>query len=369
MTDENMEKSEAILAEMTEKLEKLNSMLQESESIKNRIEEEFNQAKAAKESLEQKNVESEELQKKINSNVELSLQSLNEINAYVPQAKTASDDIKGYAEKSQSESAKISEIARTADEKDGRVNEYEGQLKILKKSFEDFNAKLEKLLPAATGIGLAKSFNDRKSDLQNTIKIYFRIFLAVSVGFMALGIWALLSNIESFSAFAMFVLERTPIIVGLVLLEEFARRQFTASVKLEEDYAYKESISIAFYGFKKALAEIDILEKETLANTFSKTVIGTLGERPGRLVEMPDTASKNTADMLKALVESPKAAVPLPNLVASVRDNLKKSALTISVVIALSISVGCAIGYYFSSIKQGAPISATINLNQNEKSK
>lgn len=348
---------------------KAKGLLDTIESVKIQIDEQLSLALEAKIALDNEVAKAQAAQLQSANFSESAQQQLNQINAILPQVKTASDDVKAYTEKAQTDSAQLAELARIADEKDKRVTAYEKQLSELNKEFEEFNEKLKNLLPAATGVGLAKSFNDRKVALRYTMFGYLALFLLVICGFIGVGIWALNADIKTFREFSLFVLERTPIIAGLILLEEFSRRQFAASVKLEEDYAYKESISIAFDGFKNAMTDIDITGKETLANTFSSQVIRTLGERPGRLMEVPDANSKITEDALLALTPESNQPASISGLIKDVRANVKKTGFTIGVIILITLGIGCAAGYYFSVTHQNIPISTSINITPNEQTK
>ena len=143
----------------------------------------------------------------------------------------------------QTDSALTAEIARIADEKDTRVEEYETQLKELNDKFTELESNIQDLLPAATGVGLAKSFNTRRKSLEKSVRNYLILYIISIIGFLILGATALASDsINSLSDFITFTLERSPIIAGLILIEELARRQFRSAVRLEEDYADRKSV-------------------------------------------------------------------------------------------------------------------------------
>jgi len=276
---------------------------------------------------------------------------LNVVHAILEQVKTTRDEILTNLEKTKTDYAQTSEIARTADEKDKRVQEYETELNELNVKFEEMHSKLQSLLPAATGVGLAKSFNSRKEALKPSLKGYITLFLLSISGFIGFGMWALFSGeINSINDFIIFALERSPIIIGLVLLEEFSRRQFHSTAKLEEDYAFKETISIAFDGYQKAMSDIDLNAPDTLATNLSQNVLETLNQRPGRLMETEKQHELTASKILEAVSssgENSNKIQAITQVFKELQKGLRVSWIRYAGIIAITLSAGIAIGYYF----------------------
>lgn len=234
-----------------------------------------------------------ELQNKITLIADTAKVHTTEIQAILGQVTTSRDAVLNLHDKAKTDSKNIAGISATAQEVDGRVQNYETTLTQLHDRFEKINEKIENLLPGATSVGLAKAFNERKVSLKSQINWARGLFLSAILGFLLLGFYGLsFEGIDSISKFFIFVFERSPIVVGLVLLEEFGRRLYSHTLRLEEDYAYKETISLSFDGYKKALAEIDHKElttpasgAESLAKLLSSNVLSALNERPGRIYE------------------------------------------------------------------------------------
>jgi len=220
--------------------------------------------------------------------------------------------------------------------------------------YENLNARIEKLLPAATGVGLAKSFNSRKKTLNKQAVAFLVVFGISIAGFIWFGFSALENeNIKTIDEFFRFALERSPIILGLVLLEEFSRRQFRATTKLEEDYAYKETISIAFDGYKKALKNVDESDSATLANLLGRNVLGTLGQRPGRLLDIEKEHNLPVEQILKGLAaggEKGNNLEMLTGMFSWVTSDYKIKWVKFIVIFILILLVGFGFGYYFSGI-------------------
>ena len=81
---------------------------------------------------------------------------------------------------------------------------------------------------------------------------------------------------------------RLPIVIPLVWLAVYAGRNYMLSIRLEEDYAYKESLSKAFEGYKREMKDIpveDITKNPTPLNTLCVNVLTAIAERPGRIYD------------------------------------------------------------------------------------
>jgi hypothetical protein len=278
-------------------------------------------------------------------------QTLDQVNALLAQAKTHQQELQALLEKSKTDSAKTAEIARTADEKDNRVQEYEKKLTELKKNYEAINEKIDDLLPGASSAGLAKAFNIRKKALSPTRWTAIGIFLLSVLGFIAIGLWAVLgAGIKEWGDFILFTVERSPIILGLIVLEEFSRRLFNNTIKLEEDYAYKETLSMAFDGYQKAMTEVQTAAKDTLAHTLCENVLSALKERPGRLLEHAESDDEKLPIQALIAQEASSTGGPTAGLIGKVYDDLKSSikgsALKVLIIIIVAISIGIIAGRY-----------------------
>jgi uncharacterized protein YneF (UPF0154 family) len=275
--------------------------------------------------------------------------ALNEVDAALAQVKTSRDEVLAYLEKTKTDSALTAEIARIADEKDTRVENYETELKELHEKFTELESNLKDLLPAATGVGLAKSFNTRRKALEKSVRNYLILYILSIVGFIVLGVFALTSDsINSLSDFLTFTLERSPIIVGLILIEELSRRQFRSTVRLEEDYAYKETISIAYEGYKKAMQDVDGISTDSLATILGKNVLSVLNQRPGELIDI-ERENKIPSDQLLNILMSSGQNEQSANVFSELLRSLKINWLKTSAIIIVTLLIGGIIGFYISS--------------------
>ena len=80
------------------------------------------------------------------------------------------------------------------------------------------------------------------------------------------------------------------VLAGLVLLEEFSRRNFNITSRLEEAYAYKEVISRSYLGYKKQMENIAWPRKtnEEIENPSTSILVSIfmnqLADDPGKTV-------------------------------------------------------------------------------------
>ena len=149
-------------------------------------------------------------------------------------------------------------------------------------------AEIESLLPGATSAGLASAFAERKQAIEKN-KIWWAVLLIISaVALIIFGIFSLTPWGSSMGV-ASSIPGRTVIIAGLILLEEFARRNFNIISRLAESYAYKEALAKSYFGYKKQMEEISMPSTNVDADVkghsvLMKTFLDKLEDEPGKHV-------------------------------------------------------------------------------------
>jgi hypothetical protein len=203
--------------------------------------------------------------------------------ALLAQAQAAQDNLKGVLE----HLAKSDEIATG----------YEKRVADLKEELQQLIRRTEGLLPGATSAGLASSFNKQRSRFTNPqrqwlwtfiICIGLLVVLALPSFFAAIGVsWSGHATDESWSAAWRNLVLRLPIVFPVVWLAIYAGRNYMMSLRMEEDYAYKEAISTAFEGYKREMEKIgaDEGEKLTPITILCTNILRAISERPGRIYE------------------------------------------------------------------------------------
>lgn len=222
---------------------------------------------------------------------------------------------------------KLNVIADTADKKVKTVESFKAELDELnekwinkfqaefnrnKKSFdesqqqhsEEYEAlkkKIENLLPGATSVGLAKAFMERKNSIEKQKNFWRNMTIFGAAGLVLFGILAIFfppKITNGLYEFLLYILTRSSILVGIVMIEEFGRRHFNIISRLAETYAYKEVLSSSFEGYKKQMETIE------LESTITTTDTDTAGKETKKTVPIK-ASSKLSDNLLDNLGEDP----------------------------------------------------------------
>ena len=163
------------------------------------------------------------------------------------------------------------------------------------KQIKELEDRINKLLPGATSLSLSSAFEKRKKAVERNKWWWATLLIASAGGIVYFGWWSLslmMNNMASTQSAGLplsTIPIRIMIIAGLVIIEEFARRNYNVSSRLAEAYAYKEAIAQSYVGFKKELADIDLPPRgegdivksiAVLADTFLQKI----GDEPGKKV-------------------------------------------------------------------------------------
>src|ERR1700686_2862101 len=206
---------------------------------------------------------------------------LEKMNALLAEAQAAQGDLKIVLE----HLAKSDEIA-TGHEK--RVADLTEELQKLV-------LRVDGLLPGATSAGLASSFNKQRSRFTIPQKQWLWIFISCIVVLFVLALPSFFSLIgwtshpadQSLNAAWRSLILRLPIVAPIIWLAIYAGRNYMMSLRMEEDYAYKEAISTAFEGYKREMEKIAPGDGEypTPLTILCTNVLRAIAERPGRIYE------------------------------------------------------------------------------------
>lgn len=220
--------------------------------------------------------------------------------------------------------------------------------------------QIEKLLPGATSAGLASAFAKRRWS-KFWAKILWGLLMVVSIALiLCFGLMLLFPNMLSHWGIVINSIPggttlygRMIILAGLVLLEEFSRRNFNISSRLEEAYAYKEVISRSYLGYKKQMEDIPWPNKtkEDPSNTSTSVLVSVF------MNQLADDPSKNVFDKerhelgIGALFDlGTKAKNPLPyDAMKSLAEGKSLSKINWQTVVIVGIVAvaACFIAYMF----------------------
>lgn len=239
-------------------------------------------------------------------------------------------------------------------------------------SYKDLFEKIEKLLPGATSAGLAKGFQDRKHDLLTSKKIWAFILIVSVIALIGFGIYSIvyLGQKDEFS-FLLFS-SRVLVIAGLVIAEEFARRNYNISSRLEEAYANKEIIAKSYDGFKKQMENINIRvneKSEAQISAVSKLVtilLDKLEDEPGEKVFDKEPSKLGVAAFLDN-INTPNKEIA-PNLVHNDWSKFSWPAVVAIGIIALTFTFSLYVSQSQDNVKSEiTPDSFTFSSMETKK--
>jgi hypothetical protein len=204
-----------------------------------------------------------------------------EIQALLAQARAAEGDL----DKVLSHIAKSDEIAI----------DHEKRVEVLTTELQTLIERVEGLLPGATSAGLASSFNKQRSRFTGPQKQWFRTFigcigllvvLAIPTFLTAVGLRGSPADLTWNAEWLRLAL-RLPIVLPIIWLAIYAGRNYMMSLRMEEDYAYKEAISTAFEGYKREMEKIVSGDGENPSpiTILCANILRAISERPGRIYE------------------------------------------------------------------------------------
>jgi hypothetical protein len=219
----------------------------------------------------------------ISEHQKLTKQRAEETQTLLVQAQTAEESLKKVLE----------HLAKSAEIASG----YEQRVETLTVDLKSLIDRVEGLLPGATSTGLASAFNKQKARFVGPQRrwlwtfvgcIALLVVVAVPSFFSTIGV-SLFSKqeIDTWSSAWLHLTLRLPIVLPLVWLGIYAGRNYMISLRLEEDYAYKEAISTAFEGYKREMEKIAAGDavNPTPIGTLCTNILRAIAERPGRIYE------------------------------------------------------------------------------------
>jgi len=171
---------------------------------------------------------------------------------------------------------------------------HEKRVEALNAELQDLVKRVEGLLPGATSAGLASSFNKQKSRFTDPQKLWLRTFVISILGLVVVALPSFFAAIglthpadQSWNSTWRSLTLRLPIVAPIIWLAIYAGRNYMMSLRMEEDYAYKEAISTAFEGYKREMVGIatGAGENPTPLTILCTNILRAIAERPGRIYE------------------------------------------------------------------------------------
>jgi hypothetical protein len=256
------------------------AFLKETEEIRDAAIQARSKTDAAQTQVQQLFAQTSELSKKITDAHTKSTDLSAQINEILTAATTDEEKLKEILDK-------LTKSHATASEFEARVI----------KSSKDLDSLIERtdaLLPGVTSASLASAFGQHKKRFTFPKISWIGVFLLCMGGLVYVAYPSFsaalsdkLSDKTWTDVFRGFVM-RLPIVIPLVWLAIYAGRNYMLSIRLEEDYAYKEAISMSFEGYKREMEKIAAGQPAGPNNpitTLCVNVLKAIAERPGRIYE------------------------------------------------------------------------------------
>jgi hypothetical protein len=206
-------------------------------------------------------------------------------------AETRADDlansIQDMATEAKENSTEIETLKGYAAALKESLSEHERTFALLEKESLQQSKLIGDLLPKATSSGLASAFASRRKQLELIKWVWMAAFVASLALLVILGADAT-DDIRGLSStdVILYLLRRLPIAGPLIWLAWFSAIQYGNSLRVQEDYAFKEATSKAFAGYRDHmthLASIDLEEGNTAMTLMAQKTIEILAGEPLRI--------------------------------------------------------------------------------------
>ena len=205
---------------------------------------------------------------------------------------------------------KLADIADTTDKK---VSAYEARLAELDHAAADRLKTIDGLLSSAASTGLASAFNRRCSHFKWPQRIWQGVFIVSVLALLGIaGVeFSLFSKADTeltWEQLALSLLHRLPFAAPLIWLAIHASGKAALAQRVEEDYAFKETVSRSFEGYRREMAELEgKAAPESALSRLCSGVLSVITNPPGRIYEkhpLNQTPLNALAESAKSLAEA-----------------------------------------------------------------
>ncbi|MFM9959022.1 MAG: hypothetical protein ACKVZJ_13210 [Phycisphaerales bacterium] len=204
-------------------------------------------------------------------------------------------------------------LADAAEATEARVAEYQSQLNSLIEQSHLQQKQIHDLLGGATDAGLASAFSQRSKKFKTPEWMWQVTFVLSLLGLVGLAAWQAFSyqqldQLPDWQQVARMLAIKLPFAAPLVWLAIHSARQAALAKQMEEEYAYKATISMSFDGYRRQMAEVgkDLAPDSPLA-TLCNNTLREIAASPSRVYNRqridPNIAT-SLGEVLKPSLES-----------------------------------------------------------------
>lgn len=241
--------------------------------------------------------------------------TVNTMSTAASQASEALTSIQQQRAAAENDRRDIQSILSESRELQKVLEEERRALTDIRVSNEKQTALISDLLPKGTSAGLAYSFGMRRMQLEKTKWLWGGLFF-VSVAALS-GIAYLMIQAQDVDHAQLWlrIIERLPLAAPAVWLGWFSAIQYGNTLRVQEDYAFKEATSNAFAGYRdhlQFLADVSTGDGENAAELLAIRTIEILAMNPLRVFQTTDkdaSPSSSVKDMFSGVKQpgAPKA--------------------------------------------------------------
>ncbi len=188
-------------------------------------------------------------------------------------------------------------IARKSENTSANIEAYEAKLVDFNTAATDLRVKLEGLLPGAASAGLASAFNTRRTHFFWPQVLWQSLFVGSVSGLLLIAwvefrFFARPDTPPTWESIGMSLLHRLPFVLPLVWMAFHAAHKAALAQRVEEDYAFKETVSRSFEGYRREMAELaEKAEPETALSRLCDGVLSIITNPPGRIYDRHELTS------------------------------------------------------------------------------
>jgi hypothetical protein len=206
-------------------------------------------------------------------------------------------------------------LQKESEDVQGQMGEQLARLTKLVSETESQSELIAALLPKGASAGLASAFAARVGQLERTKWIMAGTFL-VSVGALIVMTFVVVSGLPARAAadFWIDLLHRIPLAAPFIWLGWFSAIQYGNTLRVQEDYAFKEATSKAFAGYKdhmEYLVSVSLKEGNTAMTLLAENTIEILAREPLRIFGHTERDVSPSHSILDALKFGSKAKAGL----------------------------------------------------------
>lgn len=203
-------------------------------------------------------------------------------------------------------------LASIAQEVDAKVKGYEERLRELEATAAERLKTIEGLLPGAAAAGLASAFGKRREHFRLPMRGWQAVFIAsilllIGIAWLEFGLFTKADATLTWDHLALLIVHRLPFMLPLIWLAFYASTKAALAQRVEEDYAFKETVSRSFEGYRKEMTDLQgKVDPQSPLDRLCGGVLGVVTSPPGRIYERHPLVPTPTGAALEQATDQTK---------------------------------------------------------------